>query len=191
VPEATPAGPAPIPTLGPTAPPLVPFQPSVPQSLRDPNVQSVLHHDIRQLSQIAWMAGTWRARNIQEMGDGRPRDVGMNTYVFGFTMHGRWLFGADGKADDFMYLTYDPFAHRWVLMRFQGNPSYGIWLSDGGWKGNRIVFETTFSYANGREYHRRLTIIHKDARTFGIYDEEQVPDGSWIADDAVELTKQQ
>jgi len=160
------------------------------QTLSDPSVQSIVHRPIRQLSQISWMAGTWRASNSEHIGVGRMRYLGLNTYVFGFTMHGRWLFGADGKASDFLYITYDPFAHRWVLARLQGNPSYGIWLSQAGWKGNRIVFETTLSYANGHAYHRRLTIIHKDARTFGIYDEEQLPDGSWTADDAVELTKQ-
>ncbi len=181
----------PIPTLAPTEPPITPLQPSLLQTLSDPNVQSVVHHSIRQLSQISWMSGTWRAHNSERVGVGRSRDLGLNTYVFGFTMHGRWLFGADGKASDFIYITYDPFAHRWALARLQGNPSYGIWISEGGWKGNRIVFETTFSYANGHPYHRRLTIIHKDARTFGIYDEEQLPDGSWTADDAVELTKQQ
>ncbi len=193
-PTQTPAPetPAPIGTLPlPTEPPLAPAQPSVTQSFEDPRVQSIIGRPIRELSQIRWMTGTWRARNSENLGAGRSRSLGVNTYVFGFTMHGRWLFGADGKASDFMYITYDPFAHRWVLMRFQGNPSYGIWLSESGWKGNRIVFVTTYSYANGRAYHRRLTIIHKDARSFGIYDEEQLPDGSWTADDAVELNKEQ
>ncbi len=178
-----------IPTPEPTARPTPPAQPTVPQSLADPGVQNTLHRNIRELAQLGWLAGTWRAHSFTDLGDGRSRDAGMNTYVFGLTLHNRWFFGADGKASDFLYITYDPFAHHWVLLRFQDNPSYGIWLSDAGWKGNRIVFESSFSTANGRQYHRRLTIIHKDARDFGLYDEEQLPNGSWTSDDAIELTK--
>ncbi len=159
--------------------------------MSDPNVINIIARPIRELSHFGWMSGTWRAHNVEELPDGKRRDLGINTYIFAFTMKGRWLFGADGKAQDEFYITYDPFANRYVLLRIEGDPSYGIWVSESGWRGNAIVFTSNFSYANGRQYRRRITIIHKDARTFGIYDEEELPDGSWTADDAVELTKQQ
>jgi len=194
VPTAVPpvtAQPTVIPTARPTPRPVAPFQPSIPQSLEDPNVQSILHRQIAQLSQLSWMTGTWRAHNVEELGDGRQHDLGLNTYVFAPIMKGRWMFGGDGKGTDFFYITYDPFAQRWTLVRLNETPAYGIWISDRGWRGNSISFTTTYSYAVGRQYARRLTIIHKDARTWGIYDEEQLSDGSWTGDDAVELTKQQ
>lgn len=181
----------PIPTQKPTPRPVAPFQPTVPQSLEDPNVQAILHRSIRQLSSFGWLNGTWRAHNVEELGNGRQKDLGANTYVFAQTMKGRWIFGADGKASDYFYLTYDPFAQHWTLVRMNSNPSYGIWISDSGWHGNSIDFTSSYSYANGRQYRRRITIIHKDARTFGIYDEEQLSDGSWTGDDAVEFTKQE
>lgn len=79
---------------------------------------------------------------------------------------------------------------RWVFVRIEGNPSYGMWISETSWKGNRIEFLTNFSFANGRQNRRRLTTVRKDARTFGTYDEEQLPNGSLTPDDAVELTRQ-
>jgi len=180
-----------IPTQRATPRPIAPYQPTIPQSLEDPNVQAIIHRSIAQISTLGWMAGTWRAHNVEELGDGRQRDLGVNTYVFAATMKGRWIFGGDGKATDYFYLTYDPFAEHWTLVRINGNPSYGIWISERGWRGNSIEFTSSYSYANGRQYNRRITIIHKDVRTFGIYDEEQLSDGSWTGDDAVELTRQQ
>jgi hypothetical protein len=165
-------------------------QPTIPQSQTDPRILSIIAHPIAELSRFAWIAGTWRAHNVMELPGGRSRDLGLNTYVFAQTMKGRWIFGADGKAQDELYLTFDPFAKRYVLLRLEGNPSYGLWLSDGGWQGNKIVFLSAAAYANGREYRRRLTIIRKDASTFAIYNEEQLPNGVWTADDAVELTRQ-
>ena len=182
---------APIPTQRPTPRPLVPYQPTVPQSLVDPNVEGILHRPIRQLSEFGWLTGTWRAHNVEEIGDGRQIDLGINTYVFAQTMKGRWIFGADGKASDYFYITYDPFAAHWILVRFSSTPEYGIWTSERGWHGNTIEFTSNYSFAIGRQYRRRITLIHKDARTFGIYDEEQLSDGSWTGDDAVELSKQQ
>jgi hypothetical protein len=157
----------------------------------DPNVRDIIARPIPQLSQFGWMTGTWRAHNVEQLGDGRQRDLGGNTYVFDLTMHGRWIFGGDGKASDYFYLTYDPFARHWVLLRVGPNPVYGIWVSSDGWHLNQIAFTSNYSYANGRQYRRRITFIHKDARTFGIYDEEQLPSGAWTADEAVELTKLQ
>jgi hypothetical protein len=182
---------APIPTQRPTPRPVAPYQPTIPQSLIDPNVEAILHRPIRQLSAFGWLTGTWRAHNVEQIGDGRQVDLGINTYVFAQTMKGRWIFGADGKASDYFYITYDPFAEHWTLVRLGASPEYGIWVSESGWHANTIEFTSNYSFAIGRQYRRRITIIHKDARTFGIYDEEQLSDGSWTGDDAVELTKQQ
>ncbi len=135
------------------------------------------------------MMGTWHAHNFENVGDGQQRDLGTNTYVFAQTMKGRWIFGADGKASDYFYITYDPFAEHWALVRMNADPSYGIWISDRGWRGNSIEFTSTYAYALGRPYQRRTTIVRKGAKAFGMYDEEQLPDGSWTSDDSVELTK--
>ena len=188
--------PSPVPSITPAAYPHVTRapsgeqQPTIPQSLTDPRVLSIVAHPIAELSRFAWIAGTWRAHNVMELPGGRSRDLGLNTYVFAQTMKGRWIFGADGKAQDELYLTFDPFSKRYVLLRLEGNPSYGLWVSDTGWQGNKIVFVSAAAFANGRGYRRRLTIIRKDASTFAIYDEEQLANGAWTADDAVELTKQ-
>jgi len=144
------------------------------------------------MSQFGWMTGTWRATKAQEyLSDGRPVDLGINTYVFASTMRGRWIFGGDGKATDYFYISFDPFARHWVLLRLGSNPSYGIWVSTEGWHLNEIIFTSNYSYVNGRQYRRRTTLIRKDPRTFGIYDEEQLPTGGWTIDDAIELTRQQ
>jgi hypothetical protein len=179
-----------IPTLAPTPRPVAPIQPTVPQTVTDPNALGIIARPIRELTLFTWMFGTWHAHNIAELPDGRQKDFGLTTYVFAPTMHGRWIFGADGRAKDEMYISYDPFARRYVLLRIQSNPSYGLWVSTDGWRSNRIVFLTNFSYVNGRQYRRRLTIIHRNSRNFAIYNEEQLPDGSWTADDSVELSKQ-
>lgn len=157
----------------------------------DPDVRRTLAAGLPQLKRFDWMLGTWSARNVEELPSGTSRDLGLNTYVFAYTMKKHWFFGADGKARDEFYITYDPFVDRFILIRLEGNPTYGIWTSPDGWHGNRIVFSGVFTVAVGRLYQRRLTIIHKDARNFGIYDEEQLPNGTWSADDAVELTKQE
>jgi hypothetical protein len=194
-PTPTPSPTAAPPTVAPTATPtpraVAPSQPTVAQSLEDPNVQSILRRPIALLNTFGWMLGTWRAHNVEERGDGRRHDLGTNTYVFAATMKGRWIFGGDGKSTDYFYITYDPFSEKWALVRLNGNPSYGIWISDRGWHGNAIEFTSSYSSANGRQYHRRITLIRQGARAFGIYNEEQLSDGSWTGDDMVELLKQQ
>lgn len=181
---------APVPAIA-TARPLGALQPTIPQTLADPRIKAVIARPIPELSQFAWLSGTWRARNSVELPNGKRRDLGENIYVFAATMKGRWIFGADGKAADEFYITFDPFAHHFVLARIEGDPSYGIWESTQGWRDGDITFMSSLAYANGRPYRRRITFEHHSARTFEIYDEEQLADGSWIADDAVELTKEQ
>lgn len=163
-------------------------EPTIAQTLDDPTVRATIAHPIPELQQIAWLVGSWRAHS-DELRGGWSRDRGVTTYVFAPTMKGRWLFGADGKNRNYFFLTYDPFSRMWVMMRIDGNPSYGLWTSELGWQENRIEFDSPASIANGRMYHRRTTIIHKDARTFDIEDAEQRPDGSWTPDARVELTK--
>jgi hypothetical protein len=163
---------------------------SIPQAMRDPNVLRNLAHPIAELSTFGWMTGTWSARNVREIPEAKTHDLTVNTYVFAFTMKNRWIFGADGKAKDEFYITFDPIARQYVLVRLEADPSYGIWVSSQGWRGNGIVFTSEVSYAYGQPYRRRVTIDHVNGRTFTIFDEEQLPDGSWSADDAMELTKQ-
>jgi hypothetical protein len=158
--------------------------------MHDPNVIEITSRPIRELSQIGWMQGVWNATGVSNTLEGTTIPIKPTSYVFSFTMKDRWMFGADGSAKDYIYLTFDPFAHRWVVLRFGSNPAYGMWQSEKGWVGNRIDFVTNFSYVDGRQYRRRLTIIHKDARTFGIYELEESPDGSYIPDDAYEFKKQ-
>jgi hypothetical protein len=180
----------PIPTQPPTPRPLAPNQPTVPQSMHDPNVIAITARPIRELSQIGWMQGVWNVTGIVNTLEGTTIPIKPTTYVFSPIMKGRWMFGADGGAKDYIYLTFDPFARHWVALRFGENPAYGMWESQRGWVGNRIDFVTNFSFVNGRQYRRRLTIIHKDARTFGLYELEETSDGSYIPDDAYEFTKQ-
>ncbi len=189
-PTVPPDGTTPIPTAPPTPRPIAPNQPTVPDSMNDSNVRGILRRPIAEMSQFGWMIGTWRAHNVEVLGDGRQVDLGLNTYVFAQTMQNRWIFGGDGKATDYFYITFDPFARHWVFVRVNPNPAYGIWVSDTGWRQNTIVFTSNYSYVNGRQYRRRTTIIRKDPRTFGIYEEEQLPNGSWTADASVELTRQ-
>lgn len=204
-PEPTPEAsesPTPLPvasatiTPAPTAPPRATPAPvmvrqlTIPQSLADPEARDLLRRPISQLSALRWLTGTWRAQTIEQSGDGQQHDLGTNTYVFAQTMKGRWIFGADGKATDYFYITYDPFAQHWILVRMNATPAYGIWTSDRGWQRNSIEFTSAFSYATGRPYRRRITIVQKDAKNFKIYDEEQLSDGSWTGDDSVSLTKQ-
>ncbi len=189
-PVETDSAPTPIPTQPPTPRPLAPNQPTIPQSMHDPNVAGITARPIRELSQIGWMQGVWNVTGIMNTLEGTTIPIKPTSYVFSFVMKDRWMFGADGNAKDYIYLTFDPFAHRWVVLRFGENPAYGMWQSERGWVGNRIDFVTNFSYVNGRQYRRRLTIIHKDARTFGIYELEETADGSFIPDDAYEFKKQ-
>lgn len=189
-PPSAPPSPGPSPSAKPALVPLPADQPTIADSIDDPAVQRSLTRPIRELSQIGWMTGTWHARSLERHGDGRSRVLGRATYVFSATMKGRYFFGADSAARDYMYLTFDPLSKRWALMRLANNPSYGMWLSESGWKGNQIEFLSGFAVANGRQYRRRTTIVHKDSRSFGIYDDEQLADGTWTPDGAVELTKQ-
>lgn len=204
-PEPTPGAsesPTPLPVASPTATPSpsAPSRPTlqpvavrqltIPQSLADPGARDLLRRPISQLRAFAWLTGTWRAQTIEQSGDGQQHDLGTNIYVFAQTMKGRWIFGADGKATDYFYITYDPFAEHWILVRMNATPAYGVWTSDRGWQRNSIEFTSVFSYATGRPYRRRITIVQKDAKNFKIYDEEQLSDGSWTGDDSVSLTKQ-
>lgn len=193
-PTAEPATPAPTPvaplvTPAPPRPQTQPQEPTIPQALADPRVRESLSRPIGELARFAWMAGTWNARDIVQLPGGRTRDLGLNTYVFAETMKGRWLFGADGKAKDELYITYDALAGQYVLVRIEADPSYGVWVSRSGWTGNQIAFTSSGAYADGRLYRRRVTIVRRDARSFSIYDDEQLPNGVWLPDDEIELTK--
>ena len=158
--------------------------------MSDQRVTNMASAPITELVLFDWLKGTWRSHTLAQLPAGGSRDLGRNTYVFAPVLKGRWLFGASGTSDDEFYISYDPFARRYVALRIQGDPSYGLWVSYDGWRGNKIVFISNDSTAFGRAYVRRMTIEHPSARAFDIIDEEQRPDGSWSTDDVLEMTKQ-
>lgn len=163
---------------------------TVPESTADQRVSKMVAAPISELVLFDWLKGTWRSHTLEQLPTGGSRDLGTNTYVFAPVLDGRWIFGASGRSDDEFYITYDPFARRYVALRIQGDPSYGLWVSYDGWRGDKIVFVSNDSTVFGRPYVRRMTIEHPSARTFDILDEEQRPDGSWSTDDVLEMTKQ-
>ena len=189
---AAPVTPSPIasPSALPVPRPFATGRRTVPDSMNDPRVPDMIAHPIPELVLFDWLKGTWRSHTIVNLPAGAARDLGTNTYVFAYVLKNRWIFGATGRADDEFYITYDPFARRYALLRIEGDPSYGMWVSYEGWHGNRIVFASNVSSKIGRPYVRRITFDRKDVRTFDILTEEQTDDGSWITDDAIELTKQ-
>jgi hypothetical protein len=158
----------------PTAAPALPAR-TIRQALLDPDAVRAARQPIRQLASFGWLAGTWHGKD--------------DTYVFAFTMKGRWLFGADGKSNDFLYISYDPLDDVYVLERVEGSPAYGLWTSPGGWQGGRIVFTSEVAYVAGRPYHRRLTIERHGPNAFNLKEEEQLESGEWALDGSVELTK--
>ncbi len=192
---ATPtATPAPSPSASTSAlPEIRPFvagHRTIPESMNDQRVTKMVSAPVDELVLFDWLKGTWRSHTLAQLPAGGSRDLGMNTYVFAPVLKGRWIFGASGASDDEFYISYDVFARRYVALRIQGDPSYGLWVSYDGWRGNRIVFISNDSTAFGRAYVRRMTIEHPSARAFDIIDEEQRPDGSWSTDDVLEMTKQ-
>jgi hypothetical protein len=158
--------------------------------MNDQRVTNMVSAPISELVLFDWLKGTWRSHTLEQLPTGGSRDLGMNTYVFAPVLNGRWIFGASGHSDDEFYITYDPFARRYLALRIQGDPSYGLWISYDGWRGNKIVFVSNDSTAFGRSYVRRMTIEHPSTRAFDIIDEEQRPDGSWSTDDVLEMNKQ-
>jgi hypothetical protein len=194
-PSATPAPtntPAPVPSATPLPEvrPFVAGHRTVPESMNDQRVSSMVSAPISELVLFDWLKGTWRAHTLEQLPTGGSSDLGMNTYVFAPVLNGRWIFGASGHSDDEFYITYDVFARRYVALRIQGDPSYGLWVSYEGWRGDKIVFISNDSTVFGRPYVRRMTIEHPSARAFDIIDEEQRPDGSWSTDDVLEMNKQ-
>lgn len=187
--------PSPAPTTLRPEPHSTPFIPGVvdqatiPESLDDPSIQRSISQPIRELAHIRWMIGTWNARSSEERSDGKMHERIRSTYVFATTMNDRYVFGADGKARDYLFITYDPLARHWMMARLENNPSYAIWISEAGWKNDRIEFTSDASFVNGRKYYRRLTIVRKTDRSFTLSREEQLADGSWTPDDITALTK--
>lgn len=181
------------PTLEPTVAPTTnaPSEPpTIPDLLADPDAKRILRAPIAQLSSVGWMAGTWHSiREVVRTSKFVPQAKASGTYVFAYTMKGRWLFGADGRAVDFIYLTYDPFAEQWVLARLDRSPSYGIMTSRDGWRDNRIAFTSDLAYAGGTIRRRRLTIVRRSNAAMTFLDEEQRADASWVLDGRTELTK--
>ena len=104
-------------------------------------------------------------------------------------MNGRWIFGSDGKSRDFFYLTYDVPANQWACVRIRSNPSYALAVSADGWKDGRITFSGDSSWLDGRHFRLRTTLVRRNARSFTLYDEEQLPDGAWIPDEQIEFTR--
>ena len=190
-PSAT-SAPSPSPSASalPEIRPFVAGHRTIPESMSDQRVTNMASAPITELVLFDWLKGTWRSHTLAQLPAGGSRDLGRNTYVFAPVLKGRWLFGASGTSDDEFYISYDPFARRYVALRIQGDPSYGLWVSYDGWRGNKIVFISNDSTAFGRAYVRRMTIEHPSARAFDIIDEEQRPDGSWSTDDVLEMTKQ-
>jgi len=194
-PSATPT-PTNTPVPSPSATPLPEIRPfvaghrTVPESMNDPRVTNMASGPISELVLFDWLKGTWRSHTLAQLPTGGSRDLGLNTYVFAPVLDGRWIFGASGHSDDEFYITYDVFARRYVALRIQGDPSYGLWVSYDGWRGDKIVFVSNDSTVFGRPYVRRMTIEHPSARAFNIIDEEQRPDGTWSTDDVLEMNKQ-
>jgi chorismate-pyruvate lyase len=186
-PSSAPSTAAPSPK--PTAALRITDPPSLLATLADPETRPLLGGPIRQLTQIGWMQGTWNARDIRYRVSGKPA-IAANTFVFAYTMKGRWIFGTDGTLTDFIYLSYDPLGERWVLVQLEKYPSYGLWTSTDGWSGGRISFEGEPSSALGRFFRRRFTLIHRGPGRMAIVAEEQRPSGEWITDERIELSKE-
>ncbi len=162
---------------------------SIRQALTDQAIRASFARPIAQLARIAWMTGTWNARVIRHIGPHRERSDA-STYVFAPTMHGRWLFGADRRASDYVYITYDPLGNHWTLVRLEANPSYGTFVSSDDWRADRITFTSVAAFADGRPHGRTTTILKRNAHSFVIYDKERLADGTSLLDDIVTLEKQ-
>jgi len=157
--------------------------------LTDPAIRASFARPIVQLARIAWMTGTWNARVIRHIGPHRETSDAA-TYVFAPLMHGRWLFGADRHAGDYIYITYDQLGNHWTLVRLEANPSYGTFVSSDDWRAGRITFTSVAAFAEGQPYARTTTILKRNARSFVIYDKERLADGTSLLDDIVTLEKQ-
>ncbi len=141
---------------------------------------------IAELARMGWIAGTWTAHEAFE---DRAKTGHDTTYVFAPTMAGRWIFGADGDAADYVYITYDPLAKHWIMTRFGAGPSYGTYVSLAGWTGRQIAFDSISTFADGREYHRRTTFERRDRNHFALWDEERLASGKYMLDDRIDFTK--
>lgn len=162
---------------------------SIRQALTDPVIRASFARLIAQLTAIAWMTGTWKARVITHIGPHRETNDAA-TYVFTTAMDGRWLFGADRARSDLVYITYDPLGKQWALVRMEANPSYELFVSKDGWRAGRITFVSAAAFANGQPYRRTTTIVKRNPNSFVMYDKERLADGTELLDDIVSFLKQ-
>ena len=155
--------------------------------------RSVLAQRVPQLQQIAWMAGTWRCHaHSFAVGSTPARDFGQSNYTAKFIMRNAlngerpWLQLADDAGRDLSFITYDPLARQWVVTGIEWPVTYGT--TTGSMRSNRLVV-TGVTTIFGRDYRLRQTYTKLGNNAFRIFNEEQRPDGTWIADDEYDFVR--
>jgi hypothetical protein len=155
--------------------------------------RSMLAQPVLELRKIAWMVGKWRCHiRSFAVGSTPARDFGESTYTARFIMRNAlngektWLQLADDATHDLSFITYDPMAKQWVVTGIEWPVSYGV--STGQLTGDSLV-ATGDSTIFGRKYRLRQSYTRLSDDAFKITNEEQRPDGSWIADDEYDFVR--
>ena len=155
--------------------------------------RAVLARPVPELEYIAWMAGAWRCHTHSfAVGSTPSHDFGESTYTAKMVMRNAlnrqrtWLQLADSASRDLSFITYDPMTKHWVVTGIEWPVSYGT--SVGTIVGNKIVVigdATVF----GRQYRLRQTYTKLSNDAFKIFNEEQLPDGTWMPDDEYDFVR--
>lgn len=148
---------------------------------------------VPQLKEIAYMSGTWRCHvHAFAVGSAPARDFGEKTYVGKFIMHNPlngeqpWLQIEDEDHRDLSFISYDPLAERWVVTGIEWPVTYGA--QTGKMEGNKLVVAGKVTVF-GRDYLIRATYTKHSDDAFTIFNEEQLPNGSWLPDDEYDFVR--
>jgi len=129
-----------------------------------------------QMSEAAWLIGTWEVSAVLEERGGPPAS---GTSVVAPALGGVWLEIRDnysGGQQNVAYLGYSVAEGRWIIAAVDGLANANRGTAE-AWTGGRISFEGDFVIL-GLRAHLRQTVERNGADAFNVVEEELVG-GSW------------
>jgi hypothetical protein len=136
-----------------------------------------------ELEQVSWMLGEWTVEAKVYATPANPESVEQGRCSITKVLGDSWLQLADTYPEgtqDLGFLTYNLVTRRWVSL---GLDSLGNSIATHGerWVSDRLVLTAPGVEIMGEVVTLRQTIVRTGQDEFRLVNEEQRPDGSWVA----------
>jgi hypothetical protein len=143
----------------------------------DPAFMARMEEPAKKIEEMAWMVGEWRTAITVFAAGNEAESTSEDTTIF--RRVGDSIIASDDLST---ILAWDAFAQRWVTFGSEP-PAAALTSSTGTGDGSRLVFEGPVTLF-GERFVLRQTMFRENPDSFGILNEQKMPDGSYRKVDA-------